>query len=292
MTAHCLRLRERRGRAALASSASAASASLAQEDRHRARPRRACPMSGAAGAGDCRRCSTTRPKDAKNWIHPNGNYTNSRYYPGRTDQHPHRHWRSRPHSCSRPRCSSRRRRRRSSSTASMFLTTSFNHVYAIDAATGEEYWHYKHKLGPIVDRLLRQQQPRRRGVGGQAVHGHDRREARRARRQDRQAAVGDADRRSRTRAIRKRWRPRVRRRQGADRHQRRRVRHPRLRQGVRCQRRQAAVDLLHDSRKGSRGRVGEERRHRPRHAPRHRRGEGGASPRTARSIRRSAAACG
>ena len=32
----------------------------------------------------------------------------------------------------------------------MFLTTSFNHVYAIDAKTGEEYWHYKHKLGPIV----------------------------------------------------------------------------------------------------------------------------------------------
>src|SRR5207237_8885890 len=32
----------------------------------------------------------------------------------------------------------------------MFLTTSFNHVYAINAATGEEYWHYKHKLGPIV----------------------------------------------------------------------------------------------------------------------------------------------
>jgi outer membrane protein assembly factor BamB len=32
----------------------------------------------------------------------------------------------------------------------MFLTTSFNHVYAINAATGEEYWHYKHKLGPVV----------------------------------------------------------------------------------------------------------------------------------------------
>ena len=32
----------------------------------------------------------------------------------------------------------------------MFLTTSFNHVYAIDAVTGEEFWHYKHKLGPIV----------------------------------------------------------------------------------------------------------------------------------------------
>jgi PQQ-dependent dehydrogenase (methanol/ethanol family) len=32
----------------------------------------------------------------------------------------------------------------------MFLTTSFNHVYAIDAKTGEEFWHYKHKMGPIT----------------------------------------------------------------------------------------------------------------------------------------------
>jgi PQQ-dependent dehydrogenase (methanol/ethanol family) len=32
----------------------------------------------------------------------------------------------------------------------MFLTTSFDHVYAIDAGTGEEFWHYKHKLGPIT----------------------------------------------------------------------------------------------------------------------------------------------
>ena len=32
----------------------------------------------------------------------------------------------------------------------MFLTTSYNHVYAVDAATGEEFWHYKHKMGPIT----------------------------------------------------------------------------------------------------------------------------------------------
>src|SRR5207248_1328394 len=32
----------------------------------------------------------------------------------------------------------------------MFLTTSFNHVYAIDAVTGREFWHYKHKMGPIT----------------------------------------------------------------------------------------------------------------------------------------------
>ena len=32
----------------------------------------------------------------------------------------------------------------------MYLTTSYNHVYAIDAATGQEFWHYKHKMGPIT----------------------------------------------------------------------------------------------------------------------------------------------
>lgn len=32
----------------------------------------------------------------------------------------------------------------------MYLTTSYNHVYAIDATTGKEYWHYKHKQGPVM----------------------------------------------------------------------------------------------------------------------------------------------
>jgi alcohol dehydrogenase (cytochrome c) len=32
----------------------------------------------------------------------------------------------------------------------MYLTTSYNHVYAIDAVTGKEYWHYKHKMGPVT----------------------------------------------------------------------------------------------------------------------------------------------
>jgi len=31
----------------------------------------------------------------------------------------------------------------------MFITTSYNQVYAINAVTGEQYWHYKHKLGPV-----------------------------------------------------------------------------------------------------------------------------------------------
>jgi alcohol dehydrogenase (cytochrome c) len=32
----------------------------------------------------------------------------------------------------------------------MYVTTSFSHVYALDAKTGEELWHYKHPLGPIT----------------------------------------------------------------------------------------------------------------------------------------------
>jgi PQQ-dependent dehydrogenase (methanol/ethanol family) len=32
----------------------------------------------------------------------------------------------------------------------MFLTTSYNHVYAVDAVTGQEFWHYKHKMGPVT----------------------------------------------------------------------------------------------------------------------------------------------
>jgi PQQ-dependent dehydrogenase (methanol/ethanol family) len=32
----------------------------------------------------------------------------------------------------------------------MYVTTSFDHVYALDARTGEELWHYKQKLGPIT----------------------------------------------------------------------------------------------------------------------------------------------
>ena len=32
----------------------------------------------------------------------------------------------------------------------MYLTTSYNHVYAVDAKTGKEFWHFKHKIGPVT----------------------------------------------------------------------------------------------------------------------------------------------
>src|SRR5262245_3534118 len=32
----------------------------------------------------------------------------------------------------------------------MYVTTAFDHVYALDAATGAQIWHYKHDMGPIT----------------------------------------------------------------------------------------------------------------------------------------------
>ena len=32
----------------------------------------------------------------------------------------------------------------------MYVTTSFDHVYALNAKTGEQYWHYKYNMGPIT----------------------------------------------------------------------------------------------------------------------------------------------
>jgi PQQ-dependent dehydrogenase (methanol/ethanol family) len=32
----------------------------------------------------------------------------------------------------------------------MYVTTAFNHVYALNARTGEQLWHYEHEMGPVT----------------------------------------------------------------------------------------------------------------------------------------------
>jgi alcohol dehydrogenase (cytochrome c) len=87
--------------------------------------------------------------DSKNWIHPNGSYDQTRYYPGKQINAGNVGKLKEVYAFKTAVVESME-------TAPivvdgvMFLTTSFNHVYAINAATGKEYWHYKHKLGPIV----------------------------------------------------------------------------------------------------------------------------------------------
>ena len=87
--------------------------------------------------------------DSKNWIHSNGSYEQTRYYPGNQIN-------AANVGKLRPAFVFQTAVLESMETAPivvngvMFLTTSFNHVYAIDAVTGEEFWHYKHKMGAIT----------------------------------------------------------------------------------------------------------------------------------------------
>ena len=87
--------------------------------------------------------------DANNFLHTNGNYAQTRYYPA-----------SQINTSNvknlRPAWIFQTEIVESMETSPlvingvMYITTSFNHVYALDAATGSQIWHYKHKMGPIT----------------------------------------------------------------------------------------------------------------------------------------------
>ena len=87
--------------------------------------------------------------DENNFLHTNGNYDQTRYYPGKqinTSNVGKLH----------PAWIFQTEVKESLETTPivvggvMYVTTSFNHVYALNAKTGEEYWHYKHKMGPVT----------------------------------------------------------------------------------------------------------------------------------------------
>jgi len=88
-------------------------------------------------------------QDEKNFLHTNGNYDQTRYYPGKQID-------ASNVAKLRPAWIFQTEVTESLETTPivvdgvMYVTTSFNHVYAIDAKTGEEYWHYKHKMGPVT----------------------------------------------------------------------------------------------------------------------------------------------
>ncbi len=84
-----------------------------------------------------------------NWLHTNGSYDQARYYPGQQIN-------TTNVKKLRPVFVFQTEVIESMETAPivvdgvMYLTTSYNHVYAVDAATGKEFWHYKHKMGPVT----------------------------------------------------------------------------------------------------------------------------------------------
>ena len=88
-------------------------------------------------------------KDSANFLHSNMNYAQTRYYPGAQIN-------TGNVSKLRPAFTFQTEVLESMQTAPvvvdgiMFITTSYNHVYALDAVTGKEFWHYKHKQGPVT----------------------------------------------------------------------------------------------------------------------------------------------
>jgi len=126
----------------------------------------ACSTIGAAGAQEIEqttaKAATSAPattvtqeqlsaaaSDSNNFLHTNGNYDQTRYFPGKqidTTNVGKLH----------PAWIFQTEVKESLETTPivvngvMYVTTAFNHVYALNAKTGEQYWHYKHKMGPIT----------------------------------------------------------------------------------------------------------------------------------------------
>jgi alcohol dehydrogenase (cytochrome c) len=88
-------------------------------------------------------------KDAQNFLHSNMSYSQTRYYPA-TQINTGNVARLRPAFVFQTEVLESMETAPIVVNGVMFLTTSYNHVYAINAETGEEYWHYKHKMGPIT----------------------------------------------------------------------------------------------------------------------------------------------
>jgi PQQ-dependent dehydrogenase (methanol/ethanol family) len=87
--------------------------------------------------------------DGNNFLHTNGNYDQTRYYPARQINVGNVH-KLRPAWIFQTEVVESQETSPLVVNGIMYITTSFNHVYALDAATGEEIWHYKHKMGPIT----------------------------------------------------------------------------------------------------------------------------------------------
>jgi len=87
--------------------------------------------------------------DSNNFLHTNGNYHQTRYYPARQINSDNVHNLTRAWTFNMEVVESLE------TTpiivnGTMYVTSSFNHVYALDAETGEQKWHFKHEMGPIT----------------------------------------------------------------------------------------------------------------------------------------------
>ena len=87
--------------------------------------------------------------DANNFLHTNGNYSQTRYYPA-SQINTGNVKNLRPAWIFQTEVVESQETTPIVVNGVMYITTSFSHVYALDAATGEQIWYYKHKMGPIT----------------------------------------------------------------------------------------------------------------------------------------------
>jgi PQQ-dependent dehydrogenase (methanol/ethanol family) len=87
--------------------------------------------------------------DSNNFLHTNGNYAQTRYYPA-SQINKDNVRKLRPAWIFQTEVMESMETSPLIVNGVMYATTSFNHVYALNAATGEQIWHYKHKMGPIT----------------------------------------------------------------------------------------------------------------------------------------------
>ena len=87
--------------------------------------------------------------DGNNFLHTNGNYKQTRYYPNRQINVSNVS-RLRPAWIFQTEVVETMETTPIVINGVMYATTAFNHVYALNAKTGEQIWHYKHKMGPIT----------------------------------------------------------------------------------------------------------------------------------------------
>ncbi|MGI9435135.1 MAG: pyrroloquinoline quinone-dependent dehydrogenase [Geminicoccaceae bacterium] len=102
--------------------------------------------------------------DGNNFLHTNGNYQQTRYYPSRQINTSNVRG-LRPAWIFQTEVVDSMETTPIVVNGIMYATTSFNHVYALDARTGQQLWHYKHNMGPITTYCCG---PNNRGV---AVYG-------------------------------------------------------------------------------------------------------------------------
>ena len=121
-------------------------AAAAQETQQKATSMRA---SAPTSVNVTQEALTNAGGQSTNWLHTNGSYDQARFYPGSQIN-------AQNVAKLRPAFVFQTEVMESMETAPivvdgvMYLTTSYNHVYAVDAATGKEFWHYKHRMGPVT----------------------------------------------------------------------------------------------------------------------------------------------